>query len=302
MVGTITAAASLAAIGWGAVRWPPVKTKEPAQTKWKMQTDQLHGLNIVQPDGVPEIEQASSMPPVLPMANIARNSICFVHGVTGDARSTWTARDPNSEKEIFWPTELLAKQSVVDKSFPRTRIMFYGYDTNVNSVCWLTERTLYHHANNLLIELSKVRADCHDRPLVFIAHSLGGLLVKSALIFGHDVGNSAPTDARKIYCSTVGIVSFGTPQTFAGNPPLSDIITRLCRLPDALVSRYSASKPKYDDIDSDSWKHDVEIFQRRLDHYKLIAEEIPEVFCYESSSLLRLGRVNNAPLHIDRFC
>ena len=175
--------------------------------------------------------------------------------------------------------------------------MLYGYATNTHSVAWLTARTLYHYSNHLLTDLSEARKRCKTRPLLFVVHSLGGTLVKSALIFSLG-GCESHLNARDIYLSTIGIVSFGTPQTFAGNPPLSDIIASLSALPDAFVSERSASMPKYRDIDSAGWKDRVDWLQRRLNKYKQIALEIPEIFCYESSALCRSGLVSSILLSI----
>ncbi|KAF2741042.1 hypothetical protein EJ04DRAFT_112741 [Polyplosphaeria fusca] len=207
-------------------------------------------------------------------------SICFIHGLTGDAQSTWTAHNTDTKEDIFWPTKYLADQTLSDGTrFPKARILLFGYETEINSLCWLTERTLYHHGHHLLKSLTKLREKCKHRPLLFVAHSLGGLLVKSALIFASDIGNSTVTEEREIYHSTIGIVSFGTPQIFAGNAPLTDMIARLCQLPDHI--------PQFEDYGSTGWQSDVKTLQTRLNKYKPIAKEIPEVFCYESISNTR---------------
>lgn len=41
--------------------------------------------------------------------------------------------------------------------------------------------TITQHAENLMENVAGVREQCQGRPLIFIAHSLGGLLVKGAL-------------------------------------------------------------------------------------------------------------------------
>ncbi|KAF1911408.1 hypothetical protein BDU57DRAFT_103208 [Ampelomyces quisqualis] len=194
--------------------------------------------------------------------------ICFVHGLGGSARSTWTAYDKEMDKTIFWPKDLLCK------SFPRARILLYGYETKVHSLCWLADRTLYHHASHLLSDLSTARQNCQDRPLLFVAHSLGGLVVKSALVFAQGLASTSDNTDRKIYLSTFGIVSFGTPQVSPGSPPLINFVDELCA-----TQQFSELRAFGD---SKTRQADMAILQTRLESYKSIAREIPEVFCYES--------------------
>ena len=229
------------------------------------------------------------------------SSICLVHGLAGDAKSTWTAHIPETGEQLFWPTKLLASQHSTNSTFPKARIMLYGYETSVNSLSWLTERTLYYHANHLLDQLIQKRKDNRDRPLFFIAHSLGGLLVKNALIFARAVGNPSDTEAREIYLSTFGIVSFGTPQTFVGNAPLEDMIERLCQyLRDYVGSDDSIRRLTFEDFDSGKdWVKYVDRLQRRLNQYKPLAKEIPEMFCYESSENIYLNRVRSLLLPLN---
>lgn len=223
-----------------------------------------------------------------------------MHGLTGDAKSTWTSRDAETNEDVFWPTAFLSKQTSLDdgRPFPRTRIMLYGYETAVNSLCWLTERTLYHHASHLLNELSEARKDCRDRPLLFIVHSLGGLLVQNALIFSFSAARENSEDIESpslngdIYLSTFGIVSFGTPQTFPGNTPLTELVDHLCRIPDFLGSKSPIRTPEFEDFGKESWKEDVKGLQQRLHQYHHLAKEIPEVFCFESSKLRDTNEVS----------
>lgn len=48
--------------------------------------------------------------------------VVFVHGLTGDRRSTWTDKYSN----VFWPKDLLGKDDL-----PAMRILSYGYDADV---------------------------------------------------------------------------------------------------------------------------------------------------------------------------
>ncbi|TAQ89958.1 hypothetical protein B7494_g1693 [Chlorociboria aeruginascens] len=72
----------------------------------------------------------------------------------------------------------------------------YGYNTDVKNLFWLTTRTLYHDANHLLDELAKARNDRRQRPLLFVGYSIGGFLVKSALILAR---NTAISKANLAY-------------------------------------------------------------------------------------------------------
>jgi hypothetical protein len=260
-VGVAAGVASVASIArWIAVPWLRSNAKDLSEdaTIDGSDEDGLQGLKVEHDPKSPEVD------------------ICFVHGLTGDARSTWTAQSKDTGQDVFWPTDLLTNTNALNENaFPQARIMLYGYETDVNSLCWLTERTLYHHGKRFLRMLTEKRAHCKHRPLLFVAHSLGGLLVKSSLIFARNVKSTSITDEREIYLSTFGVISFGTPQIFTGKTSmsLSDVVDRICQL------RAST----FEDSDSSTWENDVRNLETRLGRYKDIAKDIPEVFCYESS-------------------
>ena len=71
------------------------------------------------------------------------------------------------------------------------------------------QATIYHHAQTLLSDLAMLRGSKSDRakPLIFIAHSLGGIVVKDALI----LSQNDPTHLKDILPTTVGVIILGTP-------------------------------------------------------------------------------------------
>ncbi|KAI0434036.1 hypothetical protein F5Y09DRAFT_20100 [Xylaria sp. FL1042] len=126
--------------------------------------------------------------------------ICFVHGLTGDRDKTWTAHAQSTP----WPKTLLPAE------LPRARLLTYGYDAYIvrNSVASTTR--LIDHASNLLHDLTTNRASCNafNRPLIFVAHSLGGLVCKEALLYSR---NAPEPHLRGIFDCAVGMAFIGTP-------------------------------------------------------------------------------------------
>ncbi|KAF2964022.1 hypothetical protein GQX73_g9558 [Xylaria multiplex] len=105
-------------------------------------------------------------------------SIVCTHELNGHWEETWTGKAPETGRPVFWIKDLLPAD------LPHARIMTYGYSSQVSSVKYLTQRTLYSQSKVLLTTLKRSRQDgsATNRPIIFIAHSLGGLVVKSALI------------------------------------------------------------------------------------------------------------------------
>ncbi|KAJ5679285.1 hypothetical protein N7462_007529 [Penicillium macrosclerotiorum] len=101
------------------------------------------------------------------------HDIVAVHGIGADPYFSWYT------KGIHW----LENEKMLPSKFPSARIMTFGYESN-----WFGEDAvridLDSVADNLLEELidaRKVRKEligCPDRPIVFIGHCFGGLVIQ----------------------------------------------------------------------------------------------------------------------------
>ncbi|KIW31483.1 uncharacterized protein PV07_03129 [Cladophialophora immunda] len=127
--------------------------------------------------------------------------IVFVHGLTGDRERTWTSPITGAS----WPRDFLPV------SLPDARVLTFGYDAYVvrkhGSVAQID---ISHHANDLLNALANERQghDSATRPLIFVAHSLGGVLCKDALRISEASGDA---NLAAIVHHTRGIAFIGTP-------------------------------------------------------------------------------------------
>ncbi|KAK6088470.1 ankyrin repeat-containing protein [Seiridium cupressi] len=110
--------------------------------------------------------------------------------------------DEVSESEgVYWPHDLLPSDCL------DARIQVWGYDSVVTKgYAAANKSNLFGHAKDLLYSLDRHRSP--GRPIIFVAHSLGGLLVKEVLRRSHYAEDPALQD---IVMSTKAIVFLGTP-------------------------------------------------------------------------------------------
>ncbi|TGJ82981.1 hypothetical protein E0Z10_g5803 [Xylaria hypoxylon] len=96
--------------------------------------------------------------------------IVAIHGLNGYREKTWTAANG-----VHWLRDLLPKD------LHGIRVLTWGYDANTHS----SDRSI-------------------ERPIIFVAHSLGGLVVKSALIHSDATRQGALHEHRSVKTSTYG--------------------------------------------------------------------------------------------------
>ena len=72
---------------------------------------------------------------------------------------------------------------------------------------------IHNHAEALLAYLcaNRARQNATERPIIFVTHSLGGLIVKRALVDSFATRGHKTVRRRSIYVSTYGILFLGTP-------------------------------------------------------------------------------------------
>ncbi|KAH8886362.1 hypothetical protein GQ53DRAFT_608782, partial [Thozetella sp. PMI_491] len=107
---------------------------------------------------------------------------------------------------VYWPRDLLPD------AVPNARVLTYGYDTNVRHrfMGRTNKSTVYDIAGDLLVSLTSARQRSLGRPLVFVAHSLGGILVKECLRRSRSY-RTHQQQLGAVFASTLGIIFFGTP-------------------------------------------------------------------------------------------
>ncbi|MBB5856483.1 tetratricopeptide repeat protein [Amycolatopsis umgeniensis] len=127
--------------------------------------------------------------------------VVFVHGLDGDSRKSWSAK----RKSVFWPEWL-------GRDVQGLAVWSLGYAAA--SSRWLGHAMpIQDRAINLLAHLES--HGIGQRPLCFVTHSMGGLVVKEMLLHAAD----GRADYTEFATATRGVVFLATPHTG------SDIVT-----------------------------------------------------------------------------
>ena len=125
--------------------------------------------------------------------------IIFIHGLGGDAKETWHPRGKkdNDDFWLMWLWEDLKDVGIWSLAYEVEPATWKG-----NSM------PLVDRAASILAYLDI--NDIGERPVIFITHSMGGLLVKQMLRHAYDLGDPL---WKKIVANTKGIVYLSTPHS-----------------------------------------------------------------------------------------
>ncbi|KAF2259703.1 hypothetical protein CC78DRAFT_536906 [Lojkania enalia] len=130
--------------------------------------------------------------------------IVAIHGIGAHPDDSW-CKNAGTTETPQWVNWLEA-ENMLPAVAPNARIMRYGYESQ-----WFGEGAMRQKASTvakrLLLALRRERKGYPYRPLVFIAHCFGGLVVLKALLDARH----APDEWPGIYASTTGLIFFGTP-------------------------------------------------------------------------------------------
>lgn len=183
--------------------------------------------------------------------------ICFVHGLKGHPFRTWydergpgteevpkesrskkfrlsirskgkqnaesdggtTQEQPREHQGCYWPLDL------IPNNFHNVRVITYAYDSHPSHfyAAETNQMTITQHAQNLLQKLTNNRVDCLTRPIIFVAHSLGGILVKDAIVQSERYDNHLKSLSQSSYA----IFFFGTPHRGSSAARYGEILSNV---------------------------------------------------------------------------
>ncbi|XP_041660677.1 protein SERAC1 isoform X2 [Cheilinus undulatus] len=140
--------------------------------------------------------------------------VLFIHGILGAAFKTWRQKDrdaleeekePENEDDYAecWPKSWLAADC------PNLRVLSVEYDSHLSD--WMAKcpaenqrKSLAYRSQELLKKLKL--AGVGERPVVWVAHSMGGLLVKKMLLDAVE-----DPDMHELLKNTKGILFYSVP-------------------------------------------------------------------------------------------
>ncbi|ENH74085.1 Protein SERAC1 [Fusarium oxysporum f. sp. cubense race 1] len=142
--------------------------------------------------------------------------IVFVHGLKGDCQKTWTDKSSGSP----WPKTLLPLE------IETARILTYSYDSTVTGKEDApSQNRISNHAYNLVTALASHRQsdNTNERPIIFVCHSLGGLVCQDALVTAKQRSEQHLQD---IVNFTRGVIFLGTPHHGSSLAKIGELVSR----------------------------------------------------------------------------
>ena len=141
----------------------------------------------------------------IPFAKIAGGTgsvdVVFVHGLTGDPFTTWTSIGAAEPEGEYWLNWLAA-------DLPDVNLYTFGYPASIFAQWAKKEMNLYERAKHCLELLAGY--EFGKRPIIFVCHSLGGLLVKQLLRTGKE---SDDQGWRQIADHCIAVFFIATPHS-----------------------------------------------------------------------------------------
>lgn len=160
-------------------------------------------------------------------------SIVALHGLSGHAWNSFTTsrvydQAAGRTKETHWLRDILPRLLEQDQRHKiYSRVMVFGYNADV----WMTNSVadIDVPVNNLLTYLDSERSNDPKRPLFFIGHSLGGIVVKQAIanLANLAIGKSISSTTQPYNFPVKGLMLFGVPNK---GSELADTASRILSL------------------------------------------------------------------------
>ncbi|KAA8893236.1 hypothetical protein FN846DRAFT_963294, partial [Sphaerosporella brunnea] len=157
---------------------PKKAIQEKVSSAWLSIDSHFHGLT---PLNTPEDEVVAD--------------VVAVTGLAGHGFGSWRSRQTHQ----MWLKDFLPKD------ITNIRIMTYGYESGFEEGS-NSNATLVDYRRNFIQLLKNSRSRARKRPIIFIGHSLGGILVQQTLVDAYRNPQN-----KEILEATIGLFFFGTP-------------------------------------------------------------------------------------------
>ena len=192
-----------------------------------------------------------------------------IWGVIGRKQGSW--QTISTQKTVYWPADLLPDD------IPDARIFTFGYDSHVTH--WFggpTSRSnIAEHGLTLLNAILSKRHNCPLRPLVFVTHSLGGILVKQALV---ESEKAARDDSEcNLHKVCKGVLFFGTPHRGSSDAYWGALLANLAK-----TMQLDVNKAILHDLDPSNNSPTLDVLQE--DFIGLMLREEIKVHTFQESA------------------
>lgn len=188
-----------------------------------------------------------------PEAKGSDTVVIFVHGILGDA-DTWSHKPRWYSQEVIRWNDLISS----DQSLENPDTFIFEYDTKRNSLYSISD-----FATQLKNAIINNNLDSY-RSIVFLAHSMGGLVVKDLLTRSSEI----PTEIRE---KTRFVHFFATPSSGASIAELASYVAENLHLAQML--------PISEDFNSVDIQNSF--LQRIIEEWAPISSNIPSYCAYE---------------------
>jgi WD40 repeat protein/pimeloyl-ACP methyl ester carboxylesterase len=169
--------------------------------------------------------------------------IIFVHGLGGDSRKTWSK---NHDTGLFWPGLWLP----LEPGIGNARVLTFGYNANFRPGAPKSLSNMTDFSKELLYEMGFGKDDNGQDlnvgkvPIIFVVHSMGGLVVKKAYILGQN-----DEEYQHIIRSVSAIVFLATPHRGTN---LAEVLNRVLKVslqsPQQFIADLNKSSPALEDL------------------------------------------------------
>ena len=188
--------------------------------------------------------------------------VVFVHGLWGGVFFTWRQREKEGLQaggSDCWPRDWLLQDSTARDHVRLIGCDFHSYLSQWGNDCPAQnfKRNLEERSEDMLERL--VRAGVGSRPVIFVGHSMGGLIIKKMLLLAQ---SSQHQNIRSLAENTKGVVFYSTPHEGSHIAKMNPLLKYFI-FPSIEVQELEINHPALIDLNS-YFKTFVEKFKTRV--------------------------------------